>query len=211
MSGVISKLATLVFWIAGAAMSFAAQAVTIPIAPGSNTVFAPIGATTKAPIGWLHLCSAQPAECDGARLTSERVILTAASWAELNQINRLANLNIAPISDEHHYAISRLGILNWWTYPDDGMGNCNDYVLLKRKLLIEAGWPKSALLMTVVRDQSGSGHLVLMVRTDRGDLILDNLKDEIVRWNETDYRFVKRQSETKHSLWISFDGSVALP
>ncbi|WP_164255819.1 transglutaminase-like cysteine peptidase, partial [Stenotrophomonas maltophilia] len=88
----------------------------------------------------------------------------------------------------------RMGIRNWWTYPDDGKGNCNDYVLLKRKLLIEAGWPKSALSMTVVRTAEGEGHLVLMVQTDRGDLILDNMREGILVWNRTGYEFIKRQA-----------------
>jgi len=74
---------------------------------------------------------------------------------------------------------------------------------MKRKLLIEAGWPRSALLMTVVVDHNGDGHLILMVHTDRGDLILDNMREEIVPWDRTGYRFVKRQSAFNHNEWVA--------
>jgi len=135
----------------------------------------------------------------------ELVQLTSQTWAELNQINTIVNGEIEPISDEDHYRIYEQNILNWWTYPDDGKGNCNDYVLMKRKLLIEAGWPKSALLATVVVDHHGDGHLILMVRTDRGDLILDNMRQEILQWDRTGYRFVKRQSAFDPNDWVSIE------
>jgi predicted transglutaminase-like cysteine proteinase len=129
--------------------------------------------------------------------------LTPQSWTELNAINTIVNREIEPIGDEDHYHIYEQDILNWWTYPDDGKGNCNDYVLMKRKLLIESGWPRSALLMTVVVDHHGDGHLILMARTDRGDLILDNMREEIVPWDRTGYRFVKRQSAFNHNDWVA--------
>ncbi len=49
---------------------------------------------------------------------------------------------------------------------EDGYGDCEDYALLKRKMLMQAGWPREALLMTVVRDKKGEGHAVLTVKTD---------------------------------------------
>ena len=66
------------------------------------------------------------------------------------------------------------GVVERWNYPDDGYGDCEDYALLKRRMLIEAGWPREALLMTVVRDKRGDGHAVLTVKTDKGEFILDN-------------------------------------
>jgi hypothetical protein len=74
---------------------------------------------------------------------------------------------------------------------------------MKRKLLIEGGWPKSALMMTVVIDHNGGGHLILTVQTDQGDLILDNMRDDIVAWDRTGYRFVKRQSARNQNEWVS--------
>lgn len=126
-------------------------------------------------------------------------------WAELQQINQLVNHEIQGVGDDDHYGIYKMGIMNWWTYPDDGMGNCNDYVLLKRKLLIEAGWPHSALLLTVVLDKHNEGHLVLMARTNDGDLVLDNLDDAVKTWSATGYTYIKRQSADDPNVWFRLE------
>ena len=90
-----------------------------------------------------------------------------------------------------------------WSYPNDGYGDCEDYVLLKRRMLMQAGWPRQALLITVVRDKRGDGHAVLTVKTDKGEFILDNQNEEILLWSETGYRFVKRQSQSDQNVWVS--------
>jgi len=190
----------------GCAITLAATSAALPdptLLRFHNASFAPIGEIKSTPYGWQHFCSAQPAECEPAALEPAFAQLTTPSWTELNAINTIVNREIEPIGDEDHYHIYEQDILNWWTYPDDGKGNCNDYVLMKRKLLIEAGWPRSALLMTVVVDHNGDGHLILMVHTDRGDLILDNMREEIVPWDRTGYRFVKRQSAFNHNEWVA--------
>jgi predicted transglutaminase-like cysteine proteinase len=103
------------------------------------------------------------------------------------------------------------GVVERWNYPDDGYGDCEDYALEKRKLLIEAGWPREALLMTVVRDQNGNGHAVLTVKTDRGEFILDNQTSDILLWSDTGYRFVKRQSQSDPNVWVSLGEPRAAP
>jgi len=94
-------------------------------------------------------------------------------------------------------------VVEKWSYPDDGYGDCEDYVLLKRRTLMEAGWPREALLITVVRDRKGDGHAVLTVKTDQGEFVLDNQVQEILPWSETNYRFVKRQSQSDPNQWVS--------
>ena len=66
-------------------------------------------------------------------------------------------------------------------------GDCEDYALLKQKLLIERGWPSSSLLMTVVRDEKGEGHAVLTARTSQGDFVLDNKVEAVKLWNRSGY------------------------
>jgi predicted transglutaminase-like cysteine proteinase len=126
------------------------------------------------------------------------VMMTPKAWNDLAQINEWVNDNVLPITDEEHW-----GMIEHWSYPDDGYGDCDNYVLLKRKMLIEAGWPREALLITVVRDKHGDGHAVLTVKTDRGEFILDNETQDIVLWWETGYQFVKRQSQTDPNIWVS--------
>jgi predicted transglutaminase-like cysteine proteinase len=78
-------------------------------------------------------------------------------------------------------------------------------------MLVQRGFPESTLLITVVRDENNEGHAVLTVRTDGGDFVLDNKRREIVRWAETPYTFVKRQSEKNPLVWISLLPPDAAP
>jgi hypothetical protein len=72
-------------------------------------------------------------------------------------------------------------------------------------LLIQAGWPREALLVTLVREKKEEGHAVLTVTTDRGDYVLDNQTADILLCSRTGYRFVKRQSQSNLSVWVSHD------
>ena len=202
--------------IAAATLATLSIGLTLPTADASPHlkggfephVFADTTGPTSVPIGWHIFCKEHTEECHAPSGGVQKVSLTEQNWKMLLEIDHLVNQNIAGISDEDHYHISAKGIANWWTYPDDGMGNCNDYALLKKRLLIEAGWPSSALFLTVVLDHHNEGHLVLMARTDRGDLILDNLEDEVLVWYQTGYTFLKRQSGSDPDTWIAFSNDV---
>jgi predicted transglutaminase-like cysteine proteinase len=156
------------------------------------------GEITRPPIGWIEFCGEHPQECRVQPSAPLDVVLTTRAWKQLERINRWVNRTIKPMTDLDHY-----GVVEKWTYPDDGYGDCEDYVLLKRRMLMEAGWPREALLITVVRENNGDGHAVLTVKTDRGELILDNQNSEIVLWSESGYRFVKRQSQPDPNVWVS--------
>jgi predicted transglutaminase-like cysteine proteinase len=126
------------------------------------------------------------------------VVLTTKAWKDLERVNLWVNTHIQPMTDLEHW-----GVVERWNYPDDGYGDCEDYVLLKRRMLIQSGWPREALLVTVVRDNEDEGHAVLTVITDKGDYVLDNKNDFIVLWSDTGYRFVKRQSQSDPNVWVS--------
>ena len=100
-------------------------------------------------------------------------MLTAKAWKDLVRINKWVNDTVKPVTDLEHW-----GVVERWNYPDDGYGDCEDYVLLKRRMLMQAGWPRQALLITVVRDKRGDGHAVLTVKTDRGEFVLDNQNED---------------------------------
>ncbi len=161
---------------------------------------------TNAPIGHVKFCNHFPRDCIRLDRGNLRVRLTSAAQRQLNVINESVNREIKPVSDQEQY-----GVVERWTYPEHGKGDCEDYVLVKRKRLVESGWPASALLITVVRDEFGEGHAVLTVRTDRGDFILDNKRSEILPWNKTDYFFIKRQSAEDPSKWVSLIPLHSMP
>ena len=160
--------------------------------------YVPVVSETRAPIGWLDFCTQMPRECAGGATQARDVVLTSKAWRDLVQVNAWANNAIKPMTDLDHW-----GVVEKWSYPDDGYGDCEDYVLLKRRMLLQAGWPREALLITVVRDKKGDGHSVLTVKTDRGEYILDNQEPQILAWNKTGYRFFKRQSQSDPNLWVA--------
>ena len=131
-------------------------------------------------------------------------MLTATALKDLVSVNRYVNDTIKPMTDLEHW-----GTIEKWSYPDDGYGDCEDYALLKRRLLIRAGWPREALLLTVVRDRRDEGHAVLTVKTDRGEFILDNQVEGVLPWHETGYRFIKRQSQRDPNVWVNLGNSRA--
>ena len=153
---------------------------------------------TLPPIGYVAFCRDHQPECRPGRRFADRIQLTATKFQEIEEVNSAVNTAVAPTTDLELY-----GKPEMWAYPSNAKGDCEDYVLLKRRTLIERGFPGSALLITVVRDENNEGHAVLTVRTDRGDLILDNKRGEVMRWAETPYTFVKRQSEKNPLVWIS--------
>ena len=178
-----------------------ALAILVGPRPGAaqeQLLYAAIGDVTRPPIGWVEFCAEHASECKVAPSEPRNVVLTLRLWRELVRINQTVNADIKPMTDLEHY-----GVVEKWAYPDDGYGDCEDYVLLKRRMLMEAGWPREALLITVVRETSGDGHAVLTVKTDRGDLVLDNQNEAIVLWSDSGYRFVKRQSQSDPNVWVS--------
>ena len=163
-----------------------------------HPAFITVGDVTRPPIGWVEFCVEYKGECDTKPAQPRDVVLSQRAWNDLVKVNDWVNETIKPMTDLEHW-----GVVERWNYPDDGYGDCEDYVLLKRKRLMKAGWPREALLITVVRDKKGDGHAVLTVKTDRGEFILDNQENEILAWNKTGYRFVKRQSQSDQNVWVS--------
>jgi predicted transglutaminase-like cysteine proteinase len=100
------------------------------------------------------------------------------------------------------------GVEDRWGLAEDGYGDCEDYQLVKRKRLVAAGFSRRALRMTAVIDGDGEPHAVLMVRTDRGDFILDNKRDTVLPWRQTGYVYLQREGATG-STWVSLGGAFA--
>jgi predicted transglutaminase-like cysteine proteinase len=167
---------------------------------------APIGDVTRVPYGWADFCARRPLECRVDVLDPVDVVLDGRVMHTLEIINKQVNAEIEPVSNMDHWGT----LLDHWDYPTDGKGDCKIYALWKRKLLLDMGFPRQSLLMTIVRDLEGNGHTILTVKTDKGDLILDNMVGEIRLWDETGYKFVKRQSQADPNVWVSI-GQTTMP
>jgi predicted transglutaminase-like cysteine proteinase len=148
-------------------------------------------------------CLRYEAECRSRRgFRRGPVRLTDERWADLLDVNRTVNLAIVPVPND-------LGLAGeaWSINPD--RGDCNDYAVSKRHELLRRGWPARALLLSEVIVSSGEHHLVLLVRTRSGDLVLDNLAPKIKLWSQVPYRWLRVQAPSSHQLWATIDGKGA--
>ncbi len=152
---------------------------------------------TLPPIGYVQFCATNQDECKLTAGKPEKLVMSADRWNLVYQVNTYVNGKIAPISDQDLY-----GEPERWTYPTDA-GDCEDYVLLKKRFLQGLGFAAEALLITVVLDEKGEGHAVLSVTTDSGDFVLDNRRNDVLRWNKTSYTFLKRQSQANPLQWVA--------
>jgi len=157
------------------------------------------GGLTSQPIGHYEFCRTYRDQCMPKRGSYEPIAIDRGVWADILDVNSSVNMVIEPRSDLEIYGREEV-----WTYPD-AAGDCEDYVLLKRQMLINKGLPPSGLLITVVRKPDGEGHAVLTVRTDRGDFVLDNLRTDVRLWTDTEYTYLKRQSERHAGHWVSIE------
>jgi predicted transglutaminase-like cysteine proteinase len=189
-----------------AALLAAALAACASLPPSAATAqtrqaaYAQVMGDATPPIGWVEFCAqAEHArDCDAPALKPVAADLDERRWRYLLEVNARVNRDITAVTDMDHW-----GVAERWSYPTDGKGDCEDFVLEKRKRLMEAGWPRQALLITVVRDRKGDGHAILTVKTDRGDFVLDNQESKVKLWTETGYKFVKRQSDQNPNRWVS--------
>lgn len=163
--------------------------------------FMQTGAVTSQPIGHYEFCETHRDECSVRSPSREAPKVTEFGWNLVREINAEVNAAIMPMTDAEMFGRDEV-----WAYPTDA-GDCEDYVLLKRKELMEKGFSASDLLITVVRKPDGEGHAVLTLRTSDGDFILDNLEDKVKLWSETPYRFLKRQAGFNTGRWVTIDNS----
>jgi predicted transglutaminase-like cysteine proteinase len=172
------------------------QAQTLASLPPMTKPFE-TGGSAKPIMAWVKFCEQFAAECSINTAEPAAIELTPQVWNTIVAVNRRVNTRIKPITDKDHW-----GLLDRWEFPDDGMGDCEDFQLLKRRMLVERGLPRRAMRMTVVIDELGEGHAVLTIRTDRGDYILDNKTSAILSEEQTGYVFVKRESQDVVG-WVS--------
>lgn len=159
---------------------------------------------TNPPIGHYEFCKINQDECKVIGNDQGPMALSQESWATLISVNNKINSDIKPLTDMQINGVEEL-----WSFPTT-VGDCEDYVLLKRRELMKQGFSAADLLITVVIQPNGAGHAVLTVRTNYGDFILDNMRDNVVLWHESGYRFIKRQSSVHAGAWMRLgDGQSA--
>lgn len=155
------------------------------------------GRFAAAPAAFVEFCANYAAQCLSTG-GSPDVALDATKWDELRSINASVNGRITPMPDapgEDHWTLGA------------SRGDCDDYAVQKRKELQDRGWPSASLSLAAAYLPGNVGHLVLVVRTDRGEFVLDNLRDVILPADRVTYRWVARQSALHPMLWVKVNGA----
>lgn len=186
----------LVIWLLFVTVASPAYAQTLSAHLEGASPFMRTFGDAQPPSGFEGFCRRHPRECEGDGRGNERIPLNRSTLQLLQKVNIEVNAEIEPITDFELY-----GMNEFWTIPRY-RGDCEDIALLKRQRLLQYGFPVSAVLMTVVEDPKGQGHAVLTVRTKDGDLILDNLTNEILPWYKTPHTFETRQSSLSPTNWV---------
>jgi predicted transglutaminase-like cysteine proteinase len=186
--------------------SIAAFALAAAISPANADQFDPMlrpqaqkpipavlneGGFTLAPMGFIRFCLQNPGDC--AAIASAPVTMTPERAAELEHVNAIVNSRITPRSDTAGQDVWSLDVT---------AGDCDDYAAQKRHELIARGWPASALLFAAVVTPRGENHLIVVARTDRGEVVLDNLRSQILPADRTGYHWIKMQSAQTPNYWV---------
>jgi predicted transglutaminase-like cysteine proteinase len=150
---------------------------------------------TLAPFQHVRFCLRYPAECKSNPNEDDSIEFTDENLELLSRINHDVNAAIIPATKSYG-----TNLQEGWTIAPSA-GDCNDYAVTKRHELLQSGLPAKALRLAVVKTASEMGHLVLLVATTKGDLVLDNLTEAIRPWQITDYHWLKIQSATDPRFW----------
>lgn len=135
--------------------------------------------------------------------------MTPKVWRALLKVNDTINRAIAQRTDQETYGVAEL-----WTLPlENGarFGDCEDYVLEKRRALISEGLPHEALSIAVVITSKGESHAVLVASTDKGDYVLDSLTPWVTPWEKTGYTWRERQVAGSTSVWAMVRNNIGSP
>lgn len=186
-----------------ASASAACSAQALDRRPDVGTALA-AGSAVRPISAWSEFCSKPEyaRECLVDLREPRAIVLTPGVWARIERVNRNVNAGIAPLDDLAHR-----GREDVWDLAEDGRGDCEDLQLRKRHLLAAAGLPRRAMRMAAVALPDGTGHAVLTISTDRGDIVLDNRTDAVLPWGATGYAFLKRESQDGVG-WVEVDGSA---
>ncbi len=159
-----------------------------------------LGEYRLAPLGFIEFCLKKPKRC--AEPNEIRQIPLDAARGELERVNLDVDFDITPRSEPRS--------LEKAAWNDEATtGDCRDYALTKRSRLLNLGYPPSALLLAEAEIPDGKRHIVLVIASDQGDFVLDNLQPEVIRWDKLPYRWVMRSTSNNPKIWQTISQNAA--
>lgn len=193
----MSSIACRVRTIAASAIFVSAMVMGSSIAAQAGAIRT--GAVTSQPAGHHDYCNRGGSHC-GSHRDAGPAKMTTSKWATLKSVNASVNRSIKPMSD-----MQSRGVAEYWS-NGGRTGDCEDYALKKRSILLSKGFKPSQLPLVKTRLPNGEAHIVLVVRTTQGDFVMDNLRNDVRSYTKTGYRFLKMQSASNSSQWVSIRG-----
>jgi predicted transglutaminase-like cysteine proteinase len=126
-------------------------------------------------LGWKNFAVANPTFPLVTNNSTNNIVLTTSRYETLEYVNRTVN-------SAHEYS-NDSGGENWKILANGETGDCEDFALTKAKMLLDLGYPASALHIECAMYKDAPvpnvGHAWLVVQTDQGDYALDNLHNEV--------------------------------
>jgi len=109
--------------IRGQGLGMAVVAILLSVnaparAGDEHPLYASLGDTTRAPIGWIDFCNDNPTECGNGASQPRDIVMSQAAWRDLNKVNHWVNENVKPMTDMDHW-----GVIEKWSLPTDGYGD----------------------------------------------------------------------------------------
>ncbi len=183
--GAIAAAVALACLMAGSPPALAAKV--------TDASFIQMRRATAAPSGFSGVCSRYAWACSsgGSARASDADVLALAQ-----KVNRQVNSAVHEVSDRNQY-----GVEEYWALPSGRGGDCEDFALMKKMVLMKQGVPASQLMIATVLDRHRAPHAVLVLRTGSGDLVLDNLRGQIRSWQDTGYSFLRIQDPKSPKVW----------
>ena len=151
------------------------------------------GAATLAPFAHVKFCMTSPDRCKSTG-GAELIDMTSDARDRIAAINVNVNRAIRPLADPPGQEVWVVG---------GAAGSCHDYAVTKREQLLQAGFSSRAIRLAVAYTGDGQGHAVVVVRTNQGDMVLDNRTNAIRRWDKTDLHWIKIESSDNPRFWVS--------
>lgn len=171
----------------------------------------PAGHQTMKVSQWQAYC-ARPLGSDPARGPVDLcaphapavVNLTAPTWRTLVKAHSRARHSITGAREW----VWNKGNADTWTYPHSGIGDCDEQAIAIMSDLVRAGIPRGALRLASIHLWGTSNHLVVLVATPGGRLIIDPLRKRL-RSEPLDrrVRITHQQTPGTPLLWIKTDAS----
>ena len=178
-------------WAAVTALLF----ISSPQDASASNEFIPHRGGAPAPSGAQGLCKTYSWACARAGASGASA---ADQLKRVSTVNARVNRAVRAVEDDRQY-----GVAEYWALPTRVGGDCEDFALLKKRELVQQGVDPRRLLIATALDRQRNPHAVLVFRSDKGDLVLDNLTDQIRSWADTGYVFLQMQDPDRPTGWVN--------